>query len=477
MRLDARVEPGHDGAVGGEQELLEVPLHVADPALLVGHRDQLVVDLVPALAVDVDLLGHREGDAVRRRAELGDLLGRPRLLAAELVARDTDDGEATVGVRRLELLQSGVLGSEPAAARNVDQEDCPPLRDVAERGGGAVQAGDLGVQDAHASSVIRRPRQPESGTTCRSGRVSVTGRSEVCHWGSCPSPVGRPSVPGDPPREGVVEFSDERRTISLPIRAALPVLTKAHARDDLHPSVGLLSGAALLALRLVAAGKFEPSGTAPHWRMGPLDAGDDDRVRMLAESRGAGSDGAEDVVRQVLDAVADAMPRSAPVRDSALARAGSRPARPTWVGATRPRLQERLAQRLAAATDDRPQLVRISLRVEADEEELVAGAVRLVLQVHDEQNTLHVCDAAELWTTSGPGGRPRVRRPRPHPRHHRAARGGRRLARPGPPARAAGARPDHPRRRRAGEPPRRRGRPRSRTAGSTCSGRAASVAT
>ncbi|MCY7396094.1 MAG: DEAD/DEAH box helicase, partial [Nocardioides sp.] len=51
---------------------------------------------------------------------------------------------------------------------------------------------------------------------------------------------------------------------------------------------------------------------------------------------------------------------------------------------------------------DLPQLVRVSLRVEADEEELVAGAVRLVLQVHDEQDPLHLCDAALLWTETGP---------------------------------------------------------------------------
>ena len=50
----------------------------------------------------------------------------------------------------------------------------------------------------------------------------------------------------DPPRESVVEFTDERRTVSLPIRAALPVLSRAHARDDVHPSVGLLAGAVLL---------------------------------------------------------------------------------------------------------------------------------------------------------------------------------------------------------------------------------------
>ena len=49
------------------------------------------------------------------------------------------------------------------------------------------------------------------------------------------------------------------------------------------------------------------------------------------------------------------------------------------------------------ARSDLPQLVTLSLRVEADEEELVAGACRLVLQVHDERDPLHVRDAASLW--------------------------------------------------------------------------------
>ena len=61
----------------------------------------------------------------------------------------------------------------------------------------------------------------------------------------------RPAVP---PRDSVVEFVDDRRTVALPVRAAIPVLTKAHAREDLDPSVALLSGAALLGMRLVAAG-------------------------------------------------------------------------------------------------------------------------------------------------------------------------------------------------------------------------------
>ena len=88
----------------------------------------------------------------------------------------------------------------------------------------------------------------------------------------------------DPPREGVVEFSDERRTVALPIRAALPVLTRAHTRDDLHPSVALLSGAALLGMRLVAAGKFQPAGNARSWRVTPPGS-----VHVRRRSRPAGT--------------------------------------------------------------------------------------------------------------------------------------------------------------------------------------------
>jgi superfamily II DNA or RNA helicase len=195
---------------------------------------------------------------------------------------------------------------------------------------------------------------------------------------------------GDPPREGVVEFTDERRTVALPIRAALPVLTKAHVRDDLHPSVRLLTSAALLGLRLVAAGRLEPAaGQVPHWRAGPLGQEDEDRVRSLV---GEGVDD-EGTVRAMLDAIADAMPRAAPTT----AARRRTPAPESF--------HERLARRLEPRPDagDLPQLVRISLRVEADEEELVAGTVRLVLQVHDEQDPLHLCDAAVLWTESGPG--------------------------------------------------------------------------
>ncbi|MFC7495683.1 MULTISPECIES: DEAD/DEAH box helicase [unclassified Nocardioides] len=196
---------------------------------------------------------------------------------------------------------------------------------------------------------------------------------------------------GDPPREGVVEFSDARRTVALPIRAALPVLTRARNRDDLHPTVGLLSGAALLGMRLVAAGKFAPSaagaGSQPSWRVSGLDADDEDRIEMLARAQRDD----EALVRDLIDAIVDAMPRQPPVEvpERVPARRG-----PTF----EERLQARLARHRRVEPSDLPQLVRLSVRVEADEEELVAGAVRLVPQAHDEQNPLHLCDLALLWT-------------------------------------------------------------------------------
>lgn len=192
---------------------------------------------------------------------------------------------------------------------------------------------------------------------------------------------------GEPPRDGVVEFTDERRTVALPIRAAIPVLTKARLRDDLHPSVGLLSGAALLGMRLVAAGKFAPAGSPPSWRVSGLDADDEDRIALLARAQADD----ERLVRDLIDAIVDAMPRQPPAEEPE--RRPVAPRGPTF----EERLQLRLARHRHVEPSDLPQLVRLSVRVEADEEELVAGAVRLVPQVHDEQNPLHLCDLGSLW--------------------------------------------------------------------------------
>jgi superfamily II DNA or RNA helicase len=201
------------------------------------------------------------------------------------------------------------------------------------------------------------------------------------------------------PRLGVVEFTDRAsgsRTISLPIRAALPVLAKARVATDAHPSVGLLAAAALLAMRFVAAGKFEPADGV--WRLAPLTPDDSERLRRLAAARAyadVSPADAEHLVRHMVDAVVDAMPRRAPlpppVPSSVPSRRGPAPVSEAF--------SHRLRDLVERHRDDasRPQLVTLSLRIEADEEELIGGSCRMVLQVHAEEDPLHVRDAAGLW--------------------------------------------------------------------------------
>lgn len=221
-------------------------------------------------------------------------------------------------------------------------------------------------------------------------------------------PVTGPArlLAGERPRDGSVEFTDDRRTIVLPIRGALPVLGKARDQADAHPSVSLLAGAALLGLQLVASGRFAPDPEGRHWQVAGLDADDERRIGELARARawdGFDEATAEGTVRAVLDAVVDTVPRTAPGRSRH--RGPSAPARAP--GTRSPddfsdQLQQRIARIRARGRDDRPHLVSISFRIEADEEELVVGAVRLVLQVHAVDNAAHVADAAELWADPGP---------------------------------------------------------------------------
>jgi len=177
------------------------------------------------------------------------------------------------------------------------------------------------------------------------------------------------------------------------MRAALPVLSRARNDETAHESVQLLAGASLLAMQVVAAGGLTPGDDV--WQP-VLSARDEDRVRSLAAARAGElpAEEAEDLVRSVLHAVVDAMPNARPA---------SRPAGRDRPSRTRldfaGRLQARLDRRTSAL--DRPHLVRIALRVEAPEEELLAGAVTLVLQVHDARDPLHVTDAAVLFTEDG----------------------------------------------------------------------------
>lgn len=212
---------------------------------------------------------------------------------------------------------------------------------------------------------------------------------------------------GEPPREGSVEFTDERRTIVMPIRGALPVLGKVRDQDDIHPSVALLAGAALMGLQLVASGRFAPDPDGRHWQVAGLDASDERRITDLARSRAAGGFDeatAEGMVRGLLDAVVDTMPRTTPGRSrrGPLSSIGRPVTRPTSPDDFSDQLQQRIARIRSRGKDDRPHLVSISFRIEADEEELVAGAVRLLMQVHAVDNAAHVADASELWAEAGP---------------------------------------------------------------------------
>ncbi|MFF7285383.1 DEAD/DEAH box helicase [Streptomyces griseorubiginosus] len=117
-----------------------------------------------------------------------------------------------------------------------------------------------------------------------------------------------------------------RPAVLLPVRAALPVLTRARASAQGHRATEFWGAAAVLALQCVARGLLLPGlSPADHdaWRVGPLGAADIERVQRLAaamppEAHAVPLSSAEplrlpepeQLLRAFLDAVADALPRS-----------------------------------------------------------------------------------------------------------------------------------------------------------------------
>ncbi|MEV6108696.1 DEAD/DEAH box helicase [Streptomyces sp. NPDC051940] len=236
-------------------------------------------------------------------------------------------------------------------------------------------------------------------------------------------------LPADPPRLGQVSFwppegeppghpdghvetltvatpaPRDVRALTLPVGAALPVLTRARLLPGVHPATAFWGTAALLALRLAARGLLLPGlSAADHdaWRVGPLDADDLARIRELAAAMppqaravpAAGVDpprlpDAGTLLRSFLDAVADGLPRSpaAPLAagGAPYAAAGA-PERPL------PQLRAWAAD-VAAGHDAG---VRVSLRIEMDD---TAGrpSFRAVPQLHSLSDPALVADAAEVW--------------------------------------------------------------------------------
>ncbi|MFD9459506.1 DEAD/DEAH box helicase [Streptomyces sp. NPDC060027] len=206
----------------------------------------------------------------------------------------------------------------------------------------------------------------------------------------------------------------------LPVRDALPVLTRARAAAHAHRATSFWGAAAVLALQFAARGLLLPGLTAKDhdaWRAGPLRAEDLERVRELAASMPpeahavpvAGTEppllpDPERLVRAFLDAVADALPRSPA---AAIAAGG-----PAFAAPEPQRVpQHRAWAREVAAVHDAD--VRISLRVEVPG---LASAVseetrmpfRVVLQLHSVSDPALVADAAAVWAGSSPLG-PRAR--------------------------------------------------------------------
>ncbi|WP_438295564.1 DEAD/DEAH box helicase [Streptomyces sp. HUAS TT7] len=203
------------------------------------------------------------------------------------------------------------------------------------------------------------------------------------------------------------------RALLLPVRDALPVLTRARAFAQASRPAAFWGTAALLALQLAARGLLLPGLTASDhdaWRVGPLGADELDQVRELAaamppEAHAVPLDAPgpvllpepERLLRAFLDAVADGLPRT----PAAMRATGT----PAFAAEAPQRLPEQRAWAAdVAAGHDAG--VRISLRVElpglASADPGSEGPVfRAVLQMHSVSDPALVADAAEVWAGSG----------------------------------------------------------------------------
>ncbi|ELS51555.1 DEAD/DEAH box helicase [Streptomyces viridochromogenes] len=223
------------------------------------------------------------------------------------------------------------------------------------------------------------------------------------------------ALPGD---DGVELVSVP--AVLLPMRAALPVLTRARTSPQ-APRAGVFWGtAALLGLQLVARGLLLPGLSANDhdaWRAGPLRTEDVERIRALAaamppEAHAVPLESVEPprlpdperLLRAFLDAVADTLPRSPA---AALVTGG-----PAYAAQEPQHLpgQRAWAADVAAGHDAG---VRLSLRLEVAglataTQDDAALSFRAVLQVHSVSDPTLVADAGDVWAGSGAFG-PRAR--------------------------------------------------------------------
>lgn len=227
-----------------------------------------------------------------------------------------------------------------------------------------------------------------------------------------PEPLGEPGKltvltpdPVDP--NGVAVRTVEARR--LPVRDALALLVRARrdAGGNAHPAAVFWGAAADEALHLVGRGRLLP-GISPAgfdaWRVGPFDESDLERVAALGAAMPATARAiplpeqdpprlpdAVPLVRAFLDAVADTLPRR-PDTTGAYAADAPQPADELrdWAG--------------EVATVDTG--LRLSLRIEADPDDVGTGPLRAVLQVADRNDAASLADARTLWAPGRTPGWP-----------------------------------------------------------------------
>ncbi len=242
------------------------------------------------------------------------------------------------------------------------------------------------------------------------GDPARTGR--IAFWRPGGGPL--PDVPGAVETLTVAGDDALLHTVPallLPVRDALPALTRARAVADASAPAAFWGAATVLALQLVARGLLLPGlTTSDHdaWRIGPLTADDLERMRTLAASMPPAAHAVpldpaaeplllpepERMLRSFLDAVADGLPRS--------------PAAPLAAGG--PAFSALEPQRLPAARAWAADVaaghdagVRLSLRIELTGPLSEAGpGLRAVLQMHSVSDPGVVVDAAGLWADGGP---------------------------------------------------------------------------
>ncbi|MEU6083113.1 DEAD/DEAH box helicase [Streptomyces sp. NPDC047108] len=263
------------------------------------------------------------------------------------------------------------------------------------------------------------------GDPARTGRVAFVAPDGGPHPSAADTEDLTVAVPhGDDVRERTV------RAVILPVRDAVPVLTRARAAQG-DPATVFWGSAAVLALQLVARGRLLPGLTATDhdaWRVGPLGPDDLRRLRELATAMPPAAHAVplpgtdplrlpepERLLRSFLDAVADGMPRSPA---ASLAAGG-----PAFAAPEPQRLPEQRdwAADVAAGHDAG---VRVSLRIELpglldrgpDEgggpDEIGAPheigeedgpsepggpRFRAVVQLHGLTDPTLVADASEVW--------------------------------------------------------------------------------